>query len=38
MKNFVIGQLFGRLWGDDRELPSFAPASFSRLWRERESL
>jgi L-lactate dehydrogenase complex protein LldF len=37
MKNFVIGQLFGRLWGDDRELPSFAPTSFSRLWREKKS-
>ncbi len=36
MKNFVISKLFGRLWGDDRELPVFAPKSFSQLWKERD--
>ena len=36
MKNFVISKLFGKLWGDDRELPVFAPKSFSQLWKERD--
>ncbi len=35
-KNFVIGKLFGKAWGDDRALPVFAPKSFNQLWKERK--
>lgn len=35
-KNFVIGRLFGKAWGDDRALPVFAPKSFNQMWKERK--
>lgn len=35
-KNFVIRKMFGKAWGDNRELPVFAPKSFNQLWKERQ--
>ncbi|WP_298739547.1 LutB/LldF family L-lactate oxidation iron-sulfur protein [uncultured Chitinophaga sp.] len=37
MKNFFIKRFFGKAWGDDRELPVFAPKSFNQLWKERNN-
>lgn len=34
-KNKVINKMFGKAWGERRELPEFAPKSFNQLWKER---
>ena len=34
LKNFVIRILFKKSWGDNRDLPEFAPKSFNQLWKE----
>ncbi|ASZ10554.1 iron-sulfur cluster-binding protein [Chitinophaga pendula] len=36
MKNFFMKKFFTKSWGDDRELPIFAPKSFNQLWKERK--
>jgi len=35
-KNFFMKKFFSDAWGDDRELPVFAPKSFNQLWKERK--
>lgn len=35
IKNLVIGKLFGKAWGGDRDLPVFAAKSFNQLWKEK---
>ncbi|UYQ93006.1 LutB/LldF family L-lactate oxidation iron-sulfur protein [Chitinophaga horti] len=35
IKNLVIGKLFGKAWGSDREMPVFAGKSFNQQWKER---
>lgn len=35
-KNFFMKKFFTKAWGDDRELPVFAPKSFNQLWKERK--
>ena len=35
-KNWVIGKMFHKAWGEHRELPEFAPKSFNQLWKERK--
>lgn len=35
-KNKVINKMFGKGWGDRRDLPEFAPKSFNQLWKERK--
>lgn len=35
-KNWVIGKMFHKTWGDHRDLPEFAPKSFNQLWKERK--
>ena len=34
-KNKVINKMFGKAWGERRNLPDFAPKSFNQLWKER---
>lgn len=34
VKNFMIKLLFCKSWGDNRELPDFAPKTFNELWKE----
>jgi len=36
MKNFMMRKFFTKAWGDQRELPIFAPKSFNQLWKERK--
>ncbi|RAJ03858.1 L-lactate dehydrogenase complex protein LldF [Chitinophaga skermanii] len=36
-KNFFMQKFFNKAWGDDRDLPVFAPKSFNQLWKERRS-
>lgn len=36
MKNFFMKKFFTKAWGDNRELPVFAPKSFNQLWKERK--
>jgi L-lactate dehydrogenase complex protein LldF len=36
MKNFMLRKFFTKAWGDQRELPVFAPKSFNQLWKERK--
>ncbi|WP_295126664.1 LutB/LldF family L-lactate oxidation iron-sulfur protein [uncultured Chitinophaga sp.] len=36
IKNLVVGRLFGKAWGSDREMPVFAAKSFNQLWKERK--
>jgi L-lactate dehydrogenase complex protein LldF len=36
IKNFIVGKLFKRSWGDRRELPIFHGKSFNQLWKERK--
>lgn len=36
MKNFMMRKFFTKAWGDQRELPVFAPKSFNQLWKERK--
>lgn len=35
-KNFFMKKFFAQAWGDNRELPIFAPKSFNQLWKERK--
>ncbi|PWV53691.1 LutB/LldF family L-lactate oxidation iron-sulfur protein [Chitinophaga sp. S165] len=35
-KNFFMKKFFSEAWGDNRELPVFAPKSFNQLWKERK--
>lgn len=35
-KNFFMQKFFAGAWGDDRELPVFAPKSFNQMWKERK--
>jgi L-lactate dehydrogenase complex protein LldF len=35
-KNFFMQKFFKEAWGDNRELPVFAPKSFNQLWKERK--
>jgi len=37
MKNIFMKRFFSKAWGDDRELPVFAPKSFNQLWKERKN-
>ena len=37
MKNIFMKRFFAKAWGDDRELPVFAPKSFNQLWKERKN-
>lgn len=37
MKNIFMKRFFTKAWGDDRELPVFAPKSFNQLWKERKN-
>jgi L-lactate dehydrogenase complex protein LldF len=34
-KNFVVKTLFSKSWGQNRNLPVFAPKSFNQLWKEK---
>lgn len=36
MKNFFMKKFFTKAWGDDRELPVFAPKSFNQMWKDRK--
>lgn len=36
MKNFFMKRFFAKSWGDDRELPVFAPKSFNQMWKDRK--
>jgi L-lactate dehydrogenase complex protein LldF len=36
-KNFFMKRFFSKAWGQDRELPVFAPKSFNQLWKERKN-
>ncbi|MET6998992.1 LutB/LldF family L-lactate oxidation iron-sulfur protein [Chitinophaga defluvii] len=36
MKNFMMRKFFTKAWGEQRELPVFAPKSFNQLWKERK--
>lgn len=36
-KNKVIGKMFAKSWGTNRNLPIFAPKSFNQMWREKKS-
>lgn len=35
-KNKMIRKMFGKAWGERREMPEFAPKSFNQLWAERK--
>ncbi|SDG50428.1 LutB/LldF family L-lactate oxidation iron-sulfur protein [Chitinophaga filiformis] len=35
-KNLFMKKFFAKAWGDNRELPVFAPKSFNQLWKERK--
>lgn len=35
-KNLFMKKFFTKSWGDDRDLPIFAPKSFNQLWKERK--
>jgi L-lactate dehydrogenase complex protein LldF len=35
-KNFFMKKFFSQAWGDNRDLPVFAPKSFNQLWKERK--
>ncbi|MCF6402069.1 LutB/LldF family L-lactate oxidation iron-sulfur protein [Chitinophaga filiformis] len=35
-KNLFMKKFFAGAWGDNRELPVFAPKSFNQLWKERK--
>lgn len=35
-KNFIMRYFFKNAWGDKRDLPEFAPKSFSKQWREQQ--
>jgi L-lactate dehydrogenase complex protein LldF len=37
MKNIFMKRFFSKAWGEDRELPVFAPKSFNQLWKERKN-
>jgi L-lactate dehydrogenase complex protein LldF len=36
VKNLVIGKLFGKAWGSERDMPVFAPKSFNQMWKDRK--
>src|SRR5690606_4643767 len=33
-KNKILSRIFGKAWGERRQLPEFAPKSFNQLWEE----
>ena len=35
-KNFFMKKFFASAWGEDRELPVFAPKSFNQMWKDRK--
>lgn len=37
-KNKIVKLTMAKKWGDKRELPKFAPKSFSQLWKEKNGL
>jgi L-lactate dehydrogenase complex protein LldF len=37
MKNFFLKRFFAKAWGNNRELPVFAPKSFNQLWKDRKN-
>ncbi|RAJ85673.1 L-lactate dehydrogenase complex protein LldF [Chitinophaga dinghuensis] len=34
-KNILLRRFFAKSWGDNRDLPVFAPKSFNQMWKER---
>lgn len=37
VKNFLLQYLFKQAWGDRRHLPTVAPKSFNKMWREKHA-
>lgn len=37
VKNIFMKRFFAKAWGQDRDLPVFAPKSFNQLWKERKN-